>query len=154
MSASYYLTVMVDNCVPRRQLGSCSVTRPFLSLRRVWLVRLARRKESVVKFSSGFVVQSVFKRAIVYVLMLLILACLAQEDDENLVGLSSPPCQESEPWCHKVKKIAGWHSNTLLPHSHRSSCLQFCPDFCGNTAHSCQLFSQRRGRQSGETRRN
>ena len=40
MSASYYLTAMVDNCVPRRQLGSCSVTRPFLSLRRVWLVRL------------------------------------------------------------------------------------------------------------------
>ena len=29
-----------DNYVPRRQLGSCSVTRPFLSLRRVWLVRL------------------------------------------------------------------------------------------------------------------
>ena len=22
---------MFDNCVPRRQLGSCSVTRPFLS---------------------------------------------------------------------------------------------------------------------------
>ena len=33
-------TAMFDNCVPRRQLGSCSVTRPFLSLRRVWLVRL------------------------------------------------------------------------------------------------------------------
>ena len=31
---------MVDNCVPQRQLGSCSVTRPFLSLRRVWLARL------------------------------------------------------------------------------------------------------------------
>ena len=36
-----YLTAMFDNCVPRRQLGSCSVTRPFLSLRRVWLARLA-----------------------------------------------------------------------------------------------------------------
>ena len=34
MSAAYYLTAMVNNCVPRRQLGSCSVTRPFLSLRR------------------------------------------------------------------------------------------------------------------------
>ena len=44
MSASYYLTATFDNCVPRRQLGSCSidkgiliiiygcsVTRPFLS---------------------------------------------------------------------------------------------------------------------------
>ena len=40
MSASYYLTAMVNNCVPRRQLGTCSMTRPFLSLRRVWLVRL------------------------------------------------------------------------------------------------------------------
>ena len=27
-------------CIPLRQLGSCSVTRPFLSLWRVWLVRL------------------------------------------------------------------------------------------------------------------
>ena len=26
----------------RRQLGSCSVTRPFLSLRRVWLARLCK----------------------------------------------------------------------------------------------------------------
>ena len=33
-------TTMVNNYVPRRQLGICSVTRPFLSLRRVWLVRL------------------------------------------------------------------------------------------------------------------
>ena len=33
---------MVDNCVPRQQLGSCSVTRPFFSLRRVWLARLSR----------------------------------------------------------------------------------------------------------------
>ena len=33
---------MVDNCVPQRQLGSCSVTRPFLSLRKVWLARLNR----------------------------------------------------------------------------------------------------------------
>ena len=32
MSASYYPTTMVDNCISRRQLGSCSVTRPFLSL--------------------------------------------------------------------------------------------------------------------------
>ena len=40
MSASYYLTAMVDNCVPRQQLGSCSMTRPFLSLQRVWLARL------------------------------------------------------------------------------------------------------------------
>ena len=31
MSASYYLTAMFDNCVPRRQLGSCSMIRPFLS---------------------------------------------------------------------------------------------------------------------------
>ena len=42
MSASYYLTAMFDNCVPRWQLGSCSVTRPFLSLRRVWLARLSK----------------------------------------------------------------------------------------------------------------
>ena len=40
ISAFYCLTAMFDNCVPRRQLGSCSVTGPFLSLRRVWLVRL------------------------------------------------------------------------------------------------------------------
>ena len=40
MPASCYLTTMVDNCVPQRQLGSCSVTRPFLSLQRVWLARL------------------------------------------------------------------------------------------------------------------
>ena len=31
---------MVDNCVPQQQLGSCSVTRPFLSVRRVWVARL------------------------------------------------------------------------------------------------------------------
>ena len=31
---------MFDNCVLWRQLGSCSMTRPFLSLRRVWLARL------------------------------------------------------------------------------------------------------------------
>ena len=31
---------MVNNCVPRQQLGNYSVTRPFLSLRRVWLARL------------------------------------------------------------------------------------------------------------------
>ena len=41
MSASYYyLTARFDHCVPRRQLGSCSMTSPFLSLRRVWLARL------------------------------------------------------------------------------------------------------------------
>ena len=40
MSASYYPTAMFYNCVPWRQLGSCSVTRPFLSLQRVWLARL------------------------------------------------------------------------------------------------------------------
>ena len=40
MSASYYLTAMCDNCVPWQQLGSCSMARPFLSLRRVLLARL------------------------------------------------------------------------------------------------------------------
>ena len=40
MSASYYLTAIFDKCVPWWQLGSCSMTRPFLSLQRVWLVRL------------------------------------------------------------------------------------------------------------------
>ena len=40
MSTSYYPTAMFDNCVPRQQLSSCSMTRPFLSLRRVWFVRL------------------------------------------------------------------------------------------------------------------
>ena len=40
MSASYYLTAMFDNCVPRCQLGSCSMTRTFLTLQRMWLVRL------------------------------------------------------------------------------------------------------------------
>ena len=34
------ITTMFDNCVPWRQLGSCSVTRTFLSLQRVWLARL------------------------------------------------------------------------------------------------------------------
>ena len=40
MSASYYLIVMFDNYVPRQQLSSFSMTRPFLSLWRVWLPRL------------------------------------------------------------------------------------------------------------------
>ena len=41
MSASYYyLTARFDHCVPWRQVGSCSMTSPFLSLRRVWLARL------------------------------------------------------------------------------------------------------------------
>ena len=31
------LAAMFDNCVSWRQLGGCSVTRPFLSLWRVWL---------------------------------------------------------------------------------------------------------------------
>ena len=35
-----YLTALVDNCVPQRQLIRCSVTTPFLSLQRVWLPRL------------------------------------------------------------------------------------------------------------------
>ena len=33
------LNHLFDNCTPWRQLGICSVTRPFLSVR-VWLVRL------------------------------------------------------------------------------------------------------------------
>ena len=33
------LNRLFNNCIPRQQLGSCSVTRPFLSVR-VWLVRL------------------------------------------------------------------------------------------------------------------
>ena len=41
MSPSYYLTAVFDNCFPRRQLGSYSMTRPFLSLQRVWLARPA-----------------------------------------------------------------------------------------------------------------
>ena len=45
LSASYYLTAMFDNCIPWRQLGSCGVTRPFLSLRRVWLARLLKKSE-------------------------------------------------------------------------------------------------------------
>ena len=35
MSASYYLTTTFNNCVPRRQLGSCSMTRSFLSAKGV-----------------------------------------------------------------------------------------------------------------------
>ena len=36
MSASYYLTTSFDNCcIPWWQLGSCSVTRPFLSAKGV-----------------------------------------------------------------------------------------------------------------------
>ena len=35
MSASYYLTVLFDNCVPQQQLVSYSVTRPFLSAKGV-----------------------------------------------------------------------------------------------------------------------
>ena len=38
---SILLPAMFDNCIPRQQRGSCSMTRPFLSLGRVWLVRLA-----------------------------------------------------------------------------------------------------------------
>ena len=34
------LATMFDNCIPRRQLISCNMTRQFLSLRRVWLARL------------------------------------------------------------------------------------------------------------------
>ena len=41
-SGSYYLTTVFDNCIPQRQLGSCSVTRPVLSLHRVWLARLLK----------------------------------------------------------------------------------------------------------------
>ena len=37
--ASYYLVVLFENCVPRWWLISCRVTRPFLSLWRVWLAR-------------------------------------------------------------------------------------------------------------------
>ena len=48
MSAFYYLTAMADNCIPQQQLGSCNVTRPFLSLRRVWLARLALGQECSV----------------------------------------------------------------------------------------------------------
>ena len=45
-------TAMVDNCISRQWLSSCSVTRPFLSLRRVWLARL---KSSLHKIdTSGF----------------------------------------------------------------------------------------------------
>ena len=38
MSASYRISH--DNSIPQRQLDSCSVTRPFLSLQRLWLARL------------------------------------------------------------------------------------------------------------------
>ena len=43
--SSNYITCLADvsifdNCIPQRQLVSYSVTRPFLSLRRVWFVRL------------------------------------------------------------------------------------------------------------------
>ena len=44
MSGSYYLTTTFDNCIPRRELSSCGVTRPFLS-RRVWLARLLKKSE-------------------------------------------------------------------------------------------------------------
>ena len=47
MLASYYLTAIVNNCTPRRQLGSCSVTRPLLSLRRVWPARLEAAQKNV-----------------------------------------------------------------------------------------------------------
>ena len=42
ISVFYYLTAVFDNCIPWRQLGSCSVTRPVLSLHRVWLARLLK----------------------------------------------------------------------------------------------------------------
>ena len=35
MSAYYYPTALFDNCVPQRQLISCSVTNPFLSAKGV-----------------------------------------------------------------------------------------------------------------------
>ena len=37
------VSILLPNCyvrIPQRQLGSCSMTRPFLSLWRVWLARL------------------------------------------------------------------------------------------------------------------
>ena len=40
MPASYCLTALFDDCVAQRQLVSCSMTRPFLSLLSVWLARL------------------------------------------------------------------------------------------------------------------
>ena len=40
----------VQYCVPQQQLGSYSVTRPFLSLRKVWLARLGN---SVVSCSCS-----------------------------------------------------------------------------------------------------
>ena len=36
---SAYLTAVFDNCILRQQLDGYSVTRLFLSMRRVWLVR-------------------------------------------------------------------------------------------------------------------
>ena len=42
MSASYYLTAVFDNCIPRQQFDGCNITRPFLSLQRVWLTRLVK----------------------------------------------------------------------------------------------------------------
>ena len=43
---------MFNNCVPRRQLGSCSVTRPILSLQRVWLVRLVEGPAQKLKYTK------------------------------------------------------------------------------------------------------
>ena len=67
MLASYYLTAMVNNCVPRQQLSSCSVTRPFLSLQRVWLGRGI--SSMIGKFRSVFIsinIQQIFIRQLVY----------------------------------------------------------------------------------------
>ena len=49
MSTSYYLTARFDNCVPWRQLGSCSVTRPFLSAKGV---ACKTRQSQNIYFSS------------------------------------------------------------------------------------------------------
>ena len=42
MSASYYLNAVFDNWIPEQWLDGCCMTRPFLSLQRVWLVRPRR----------------------------------------------------------------------------------------------------------------
>ena len=61
MSASYYLTAMFNNCVPQRQLRSCNVTRPFLSLRRVWLVRLDMKLVGGISVFGGNLVKDLIK---------------------------------------------------------------------------------------------
>ena len=62
MSTSYFLiAAMFNNYVPQRQLSSCSVTRPFLSLQSVWLMRLDMKLVGRMSAFGGNLVKDLIK---------------------------------------------------------------------------------------------